>query len=175
MSVKAVRREQFRPLGVDGRAAWSKRACASSNVQWAAGTRIRRFTKNVEKNLNTLDPALGTLIEDLKRARPVEAYDGDLHRRIRPHAEDQRQRRPRSLPALLLKLHRRRRNQRRFCLRQQQRDWGRTERQPDDDRRSATRRSSKRWAWITPRENQSPQGRPIRVVDKGKAVKELIA
>ena len=47
------------------------------------------------------DMAYSSLLERTGGARPAEQHDGGGDRRIRPHAEDQSRRRPRSLAAML--------------------------------------------------------------------------
>ena len=93
-----------------------------------------------------LDPALATLMEDLNERGLLGIDAGRLDGRVRPHAEDQRRRRPRPLPERLERGPRRRGHQGRPGLRQ------------DHARRDGSgRRQGQR---VGPVRHDLPRGRP---------------
>ena len=64
-------------------------------------THVNNFGRLKDQLLPPCDMAFSALVEDLESARPVGLDAGHHAGRIRPHAEDQRSRRPRSLARLL--------------------------------------------------------------------------
>ena len=78
---------------------------------WDTHARTSRPCKT--ELLPMLDQGLSALLEDLDRARPARRDAGGLLGRVRPHAEDQRQRRPRPLGRVLIGPAGRRRHPRR--------------------------------------------------------------
>ena len=80
---------------------WSRLASASSPCRWAGGTRTARTsTPSRRSNLPKLDQVLSALVSDLSDRGMLDQHHRLLRRRVRPHAEDQQERRPRSLGAV---------------------------------------------------------------------------
>ena len=129
---------------------------------------------NVEKNLNTLDPALGNLIEDLNARgllkRTMVICTGEFGRTPKINANDGRDHYPRCFSTFLagggLKEG--------FVYGSSDA----TGSEPKDKPATIGDLHATIFDALGvdyTKENQSPQGRPIRVVDKGKSIKDLIA
>ena len=88
------------------------------------------------------DMAYSSLLEELGRARAAEQHDGGRDRRVRPHAEDQPGRRPRSLAAVLDDADGRRTAQGRHGRRRVRRDRRRAEGPAGHARRRSPRPST---------------------------------
>jgi hypothetical protein len=134
----------------------------------------QKVHENVEKNLATLDPALGSLIEDLNSRgmlkRTMVVCTGEFGRTPKINANDGRDHYPRCFSTFIagggIK---------------QGFVYGSSDQtgaEPKDNPMTIGDLHATIFEALGvdyTKENQSPQGRPIRVVDKGKAVKELLA
>ena len=145
------------------------------NLALGWDTHINNFD-SVQQLSEVLDPAWATLMDDLKERGLLDIDADRLDGRVRPHAEDQRQPRPRSLGQLVDDRAGRRRHQGRAGRRQDQRrrhggrgPAGRRAGLPGHRRRRP-------WASTPSKQNKSNVGRPIRIVEPtAKPIKEVLA
>ena len=128
----------------------------------------------VEKNLNTLDPALGNLIEDLNARgllkRTMVVCTGEFGRTPKINANDGRDHYPRCFSTFVagggIK---------------QGFVYGKSNETGAEPKENPVTIGDLHGTIFEAlgvdytKENQTPQGRPIRVVDKGKAIKDLLA
>ena len=104
-----------------------------------------------QKLMGALDPAFATLVRELDERKLLSIDAGDVHGRVRPHAQDQRRRRARSSPGGVERGARGRRRARRRHRRRHQRRRRQGRGAPNDGARAhghggdaARRRSAKR-------------------------------
>ena len=124
-------------------------------------TDIQQMAKLVAPNF---DQAYSTLLEELERARPAVEHDGPGDGRVRPHAEDQPGRRPRSSSRRLDDPHGRRPDPGRPGHRR----VGRTGLRPEEPAGDTGRGGGDRLPRPGPRPAQGPagpQGRPIPLAE----------
>ena len=132
------------------------------------------ISNSMQRTLPKFDQAYAALITDLDRRGHArkDARHGQL--RIRPHAEDQRERRPRPLAESVLRCLRRRRFQARLRPRLQRPDWFRARRRPLTVENMAT--TVYRCLGINADKRlMAPGNRPIDIVRGGVVVPELLA
>ena len=119
---RAVRQDRLRPRLPDGPPAGrAGRAVRRSRPGRLGHARQQLHARSPNTKLPELDKAMSALVADLRRARPAGRHGHHLDGRVRPHAADQRQRRPRPLGPQLERRARRRRHEGRHRRRQHQR------------------------------------------------------
>ena len=132
------------------------------------------ITRGMKRQMPALDQALATLILDLDQRGLAGADAGDGLQRIRPHAQDQPERRTRPLAEGVQRDAGRRRHQGRHDLRHVQRHGLRTGIDPVSPADLATTMYHQ-LGIVADKELMAPGDRPIEIVDGGKVVKPLMA
>ena len=126
--------------------------------------------KGLEEHLPPLDAAIAALVEDLDERGMLDDVVDLLRRRVRPHAADQRPRRPRPLVQLLLGAARRRRPEGRPGGRRQRAARRQGPRTAGRPRATCWPRSTRRWASrSTPTTRTPPAGRSASSARAGRS------
>ena len=136
-------------------------------------THANNFDTLSTRLLPELDKGMGALVADLAQRGLLDTTTDRLDGRVRPDPADQPERRPRPLAAELVDRHGRRRHEGRPDRRRHRQGRRRHRRSPvgvmdvdrHDDQGHGHRTSSTQYT--------TPRGRPIKVVDGGKPIKEL--
>ena len=126
------------------------------------------------QKLPELDKAMSALVEDLAQRGLLDRHRHHLDGRVQPHAADQRQRRPRPLGAQLERGRRRRRHEGRHGRRQDQADGTEVETEPYTSQ-DVMATVCKALGISLETTFTSKNGRPMKIANSGKVIKELFA
>ena len=164
-----------------GQGALAARRLVEAGVRFATvslgGWDTHSKTFNAHKTRLAADhstPSLSALIAGSRRSRAAGQHDRDVRRRVRPHAEDQQEHRPRPLGAVDGLRARRRRLQARLRPRHHRRlaAWPRP---PTRSRRTTSPARSSTTSASTRTPNcKRPTGRPIQLFREGKVIEKAI-